>query len=99
MNVSEKHGNDYSGRIGGKQVHALKFGLKKQSKRYNAKPLQKQASRYCQKFKTKIHRTSKVRNKKLTGKYQIKQPKEIESVCLKKMRRVLLIFICLLLDL
>lgn len=33
----------------------------------------KQANRYCQKFKTKIHRTSiaiRVRNKKLTGKYQ-----------------------------
>ena len=33
---------------------------------------------------------------RLRGKYQIKQPKEIESVCLKKMRRGLLILICLL---
>lgn len=38
MNVSEKHEMTI---VGGKQVHALKFGLKKQSKRYNAKPLQK----------------------------------------------------------
>lgn len=69
-------------------MYALKLGLRRQCKRDNPKLLEKEANRCFQKFKTKINRTSnKVWYQKLGGKYQIKQLKEIEKVCLKKMRR------------